>query len=147
MSSEKAYRIVLAGDAAVGKSSFLLRLCKNEFRLNGSATLGRLEEMADEIIFMKHQTTQSELSLAVSAVISALARQMHCRCTAILNLSPFASHFLLFPNRFPQSPLQLGELDGKLNRPPNRLGGGIKDTWLHPNGKCRSHSSPMTSYI
>ncbi|XP_030215100.1 ras and EF-hand domain-containing protein [Gadus morhua] len=35
MSSEKAYRIVLAGDAAVGKSSFLLRLCKNEFRLNG----------------------------------------------------------------------------------------------------------------
>ncbi|XP_032370970.1 ras and EF-hand domain-containing protein isoform X1 [Etheostoma spectabile] len=38
--SEKAYRIVLAGDAAVGKSSFLLRLCKNEFKLNSSATLG-----------------------------------------------------------------------------------------------------------
>uniref|UniRef100_A0A4W6BJ81 RAS and EF-hand domain containing n=1 Tax=Lates calcarifer TaxID=8187 RepID=A0A4W6BJ81_LATCA len=33
MTSEKAYRIVLAGDAAVGKSSFLLRLCKNEFKL------------------------------------------------------------------------------------------------------------------
>ncbi|KAM4615942.1 ras and EF-hand domain-containing protein [Polymixia lowei] len=40
LTSEKAYRIVLAGDAAVGKSSFLLRLCKNEFRLNSSATLG-----------------------------------------------------------------------------------------------------------
>ncbi|XP_068422347.1 ras and EF-hand domain-containing protein isoform X2 [Clinocottus analis] len=40
MASEKAYRIVLAGDAAVGKSSFLLRLCKNEFKLNSSATLG-----------------------------------------------------------------------------------------------------------
>ncbi|XP_056889674.1 ras and EF-hand domain-containing protein homolog [Takifugu flavidus] len=40
MTSEKAYRIVLAGDAAVGKSSFLLRLCKNEFKLNSSATLG-----------------------------------------------------------------------------------------------------------
>ncbi|XP_028313804.1 ras and EF-hand domain-containing protein isoform X2 [Gouania willdenowi] len=40
MTSEKAYRIVLAGDAAVGKSSFLLRLCKNEFSLNSSATLG-----------------------------------------------------------------------------------------------------------
>ncbi|KAL8203329.1 UNVERIFIED_CONTAM: hypothetical protein K2H54_048901 [Gekko kuhli] len=39
-SSEKAYKIVLAGDAAVGKSSFLLRLCKNEFRGNTSATLG-----------------------------------------------------------------------------------------------------------
>ncbi|NWW52760.1 RASEF protein, partial [Pedionomus torquatus] len=39
-SSEKAYKIVLAGDAAVGKSSFLMRLCKNEFRSNTSATLG-----------------------------------------------------------------------------------------------------------
>ncbi|NXV21936.1 RASEF protein, partial [Cepphus grylle] len=39
-SSEKAYKIVLAGDAAVGKSSFLMRLCKNEFRGNTSATLG-----------------------------------------------------------------------------------------------------------
>ncbi|CAG5923738.1 unnamed protein product [Menidia menidia] len=40
MTSEKAYRIVLAGDAAVGKSSFLLRLCKNEFKPSSSATLG-----------------------------------------------------------------------------------------------------------
>nr|XP_055206819.1 ras and EF-hand domain-containing protein isoform X2 [Gorilla gorilla gorilla] len=39
-SSQKAYKIVLAGDAAVGKSSFLMRLCKNEFRENISATLG-----------------------------------------------------------------------------------------------------------
>lgn len=45
MTSEKAYRIVLAGDAAVGKSSFLLRLCKNEFKLNSSATLGGLEKL------------------------------------------------------------------------------------------------------
>uniref|UniRef100_A0A6Q2Z8A4 EF-hand domain-containing protein n=1 Tax=Esox lucius TaxID=8010 RepID=A0A6Q2Z8A4_ESOLU len=40
VTSEKAYRVVLAGDAAVGKSSFLLRLCKNEFRGTTSATLG-----------------------------------------------------------------------------------------------------------
>lgn len=40
MASEKAYRIVLAGDAAVGKSSFLLRLCKNEFKMNSGSTLG-----------------------------------------------------------------------------------------------------------
>ncbi|KAI5278299.1 ras and EF-hand domain-containing protein isoform X1 [Manis pentadactyla] len=39
-SSQKAFKIVLAGDAAVGKSSFLMRLCKNEFRGNTSATLG-----------------------------------------------------------------------------------------------------------
>lgn len=45
MTSEKAYRIVLAGDAAVGKSSFLLRLCKNEYKLNSSATLGELERL------------------------------------------------------------------------------------------------------
>ncbi|KAL2092113.1 hypothetical protein ACEWY4_011911 [Coilia grayii] len=38
--SERAYRVVLAGDAAVGKSSFLLRLCKNEFTENTKATLG-----------------------------------------------------------------------------------------------------------
>ncbi|KAJ8285420.1 hypothetical protein GJAV_G00026600 [Gymnothorax javanicus] len=38
--SERVHKIVLAGDAAVGKSSFLLRLCKNEFRENGSTTLG-----------------------------------------------------------------------------------------------------------
>uniref|UniRef100_A0A3B4APE5 Uncharacterized protein n=1 Tax=Periophthalmus magnuspinnatus TaxID=409849 RepID=A0A3B4APE5_9GOBI len=37
---EKAFRIVLAGDAAVGKSSFLLRLCKNEFKVHSSTTLG-----------------------------------------------------------------------------------------------------------
>ncbi|XP_058492964.1 ras and EF-hand domain-containing protein homolog isoform X1 [Solea solea] len=40
MTSERAFRIVLAGDAAVGKSSFLLRLCKNEFTPSSSATLG-----------------------------------------------------------------------------------------------------------
>ncbi|XP_063050586.1 ras and EF-hand domain-containing protein homolog isoform X2 [Engraulis encrasicolus] len=39
-SSERAYRVVLAGDAAVGKSSFLLRLCKNEFTESTKATLG-----------------------------------------------------------------------------------------------------------
>ncbi|KAK7933187.1 hypothetical protein WMY93_004083 [Mugilogobius chulae] len=38
MTSEKAFRIVLAGDAAVGKSSFLLRLCKNEFKVHSSTT-------------------------------------------------------------------------------------------------------------
>lgn len=46
MTSEKAYRIVLAGDAAVGKSSFLLRLCKNEFKMNSSSTLGELDTLS-----------------------------------------------------------------------------------------------------
>ncbi|MBN3275018.1 RASEF protein, partial [Polyodon spathula] len=34
------YRLVLAGDAGAGKSSFLLRLCMNEFRGNIPTTLG-----------------------------------------------------------------------------------------------------------
>uniref|UniRef100_A0A3B3QBH9 RAS and EF-hand domain containing 2 n=1 Tax=Paramormyrops kingsleyae TaxID=1676925 RepID=A0A3B3QBH9_9TELE len=34
------YRVVLAGDAGSGKSSFLLRLCKNEFRGDIQTTLG-----------------------------------------------------------------------------------------------------------
>lgn len=34
------YRLVLAGDAGSGKSSFLLRLTLNEFRGNIQTTLG-----------------------------------------------------------------------------------------------------------
>uniref|UniRef100_A0A669PGC5 Uncharacterized protein n=1 Tax=Phasianus colchicus TaxID=9054 RepID=A0A669PGC5_PHACC len=34
------YRLVLAGDSGAGKSSFLLRLCRNEFRGDISSTLG-----------------------------------------------------------------------------------------------------------
>lgn len=34
------YRLVLAGDSGTGKSSFLLRLCTNEFRGDISSTLG-----------------------------------------------------------------------------------------------------------
>ena len=34
------YKVVLAGDAAVGKSSFIMRLCKNKFVSNLHSTLG-----------------------------------------------------------------------------------------------------------
>lgn len=37
---ERIFRIVLAGDAAVGKSSFIMRLCKNKFVANLNSTLG-----------------------------------------------------------------------------------------------------------
>ena len=37
---ERMYKIVLAGDAAVGKSSFIMRLCKGKFVPNLSSTLG-----------------------------------------------------------------------------------------------------------
>ena len=38
--AERIFKIVLAGDAAVGKSSFILRLCKNKFIPNLNSTLG-----------------------------------------------------------------------------------------------------------
>jgi len=37
---ERMYKVVLAGDAAVGKSSFIMRLCKNKFVGNLHSTLG-----------------------------------------------------------------------------------------------------------
>ena len=37
---ERIYKVVLAGDAAVGKSSFIMRLCKNKFVNNLNSTLG-----------------------------------------------------------------------------------------------------------
>lgn len=40
MSPCPMYRLVLAGDGGTGKSSFLLRLCTNEFREDISSTLG-----------------------------------------------------------------------------------------------------------
>ena len=41
-SPERMYKIVLAGDAAVGKSSFIMRLCKGRFLSNLTSTLGRV---------------------------------------------------------------------------------------------------------
>lgn len=38
---ERMYKLVLAGDAAVGKSSFILRLCRNRFHNALNSTLGR----------------------------------------------------------------------------------------------------------
>ena len=38
---ERMYKVVLAGDAAVGKSSFIMRLCKNKFVNNLNSTLGK----------------------------------------------------------------------------------------------------------
>ena len=37
---ERMFKVVLAGDAAVGKSSLIMRLCKGKFVSNLSSTLG-----------------------------------------------------------------------------------------------------------
>ena len=39
---ERMFKVVLAGDAAVGKSSLIMRLCKGKFVSNLSSTLGKL---------------------------------------------------------------------------------------------------------
>ena len=40
---EKMFKLVLAGNAAVGKSSFIIRLCKDKFYSALNSTLGELE--------------------------------------------------------------------------------------------------------
>ncbi|CAM9406775.1 unnamed protein product [Lampetra fluviatilis] len=56
--SDRVYKLVLAGDAAVGKSSFLLRLCRNEFRKDTIATLGVDFQMKTLIVDGEHMALQ-----------------------------------------------------------------------------------------
>ena len=62
---ERMYKLVLAGDAAVGKSSFILRLCKNKFHSSLNATLGKQkvtqccpEYLGQSQLFLKHHETR-----------------------------------------------------------------------------------------
>ncbi|NXG53311.1 RASEF protein, partial [Psilopogon haemacephalus] len=50
------YRLVLAGDSGTGKSSFLLRLCTNEFRGDISSTLG-VDFQIKQLLVDGEQTT------------------------------------------------------------------------------------------
>ncbi|NWX42704.1 RASEF protein, partial [Steatornis caripensis] len=50
------YRLVLAGDGGTGKSSFLLRLCMNEFRGDISSTLG-VDFQIKQLLVDGEQTT------------------------------------------------------------------------------------------
>lgn len=55
---ERMYRIILAGDAAVGKSSFIMRLCKNKFVNNLNSTLGvdfqtKVIEVDDKLVVLQ----------------------------------------------------------------------------------------------
>ncbi|XP_021263044.1 ras-related protein Rab-44-like isoform X9 [Numida meleagris] len=50
------YRLMLAGDSGAGKSSFLLRLCRNEFRGDISSTLG-VDFQVKQLLVDGEQTT------------------------------------------------------------------------------------------
>ncbi|XP_071956591.1 ras and EF-hand domain-containing protein homolog isoform X5 [Antedon mediterranea] len=56
---DRMYKIVLAGDAAVGKSSFILRLCKGVFHQNLNSTLGVDFQM--KTIEIDHKVTTLQL--------------------------------------------------------------------------------------
>ncbi|XP_053575343.1 LOW QUALITY PROTEIN: ras and EF-hand domain-containing protein-like [Bombina bombina] len=56
--SSPIYRLVLAGDAGSGKSSFLLRLCLNEFRGDIPTTLGVDFQMKKLLVDGEHTTLQ-----------------------------------------------------------------------------------------
>ena len=38
---DRLYKVILVGDSGVGKTSLLMRLCKNEFKASMTATLGK----------------------------------------------------------------------------------------------------------
>ena len=40
---DRLYKVILVGDSGVGKTSLLMRLCKNEFKASMTATLGKLD--------------------------------------------------------------------------------------------------------
>ena len=40
---DRLYKVILVGDSGVGKTSLLMRLCKNEFKASMTATLGELK--------------------------------------------------------------------------------------------------------
>lgn len=48
---DRTYKIVFAGDAAVGKSSFILRFCKGVFISNISSTLGNYSSNIIPFVF------------------------------------------------------------------------------------------------
>jgi len=39
--SDRMYKVILVGDSGVGKTSLIMRLCKNEFKSSMTATLGK----------------------------------------------------------------------------------------------------------
>lgn len=77
---ERVYRLVLAGDSAVGKTSFVMRLCKGRFETNVRTTLG--VDFQSKTIFIDEYKVRLEIwDTAGQERYSSAFPKCTCRCT------------------------------------------------------------------
>ncbi|POI25785.1 hypothetical protein CIB84_010464, partial [Bambusicola thoracicus] len=84
------YRLVLAGDSGAGKSSFLLRLCRNEFRGDISSTLG-VDFQVKELLVDGEQTTLQIWDTAGQERYHSIARSYFRKAHGVLLLYDISS--------------------------------------------------------
>eukprot|EP00076_Gallus_gallus_P044169 XP_025009707.1 ras and EF-hand domain-containing protein homolog [Gallus gallus] len=84
------YRLVLAGDSGAGKSSFLLRLCRNEFRGDISSTLG-VDFQVKELLVDGEQTTLQIWDTAGQERYRSIARSYFRKAHGVLLLYDISS--------------------------------------------------------
>ncbi|XP_048812487.1 ras and EF-hand domain-containing protein-like [Lagopus muta] len=84
------YRLVLAGDSGAGKSSFLLRLCRNEFRGDISSTLG-VDFQVKELLVDGEQTTLQIWDTAGQERYRSISRSYFRKAHGVLLLYDISS--------------------------------------------------------
>ncbi|OXB62808.1 hypothetical protein ASZ78_008026 [Callipepla squamata] len=84
------YRLVLAGDSGAGKSSFLLRLCRNEFRDDISSTLG-VDFQVKQLLVDGEQTTLQIWDTAGQERYRSIARSYFRKAHGVLLLYDISS--------------------------------------------------------
>ncbi|XP_052528300.1 ras and EF-hand domain-containing protein-like [Tympanuchus pallidicinctus] len=84
------YRLVLAGDSCAGKSSFLLRLCRNEFRGDISSTLG-VDFQVKELLVDGEQTTLQIWDTAGQERYRSISRSYFRKAHGVLLLYDISS--------------------------------------------------------
>ncbi|XP_009468453.1 PREDICTED: ras and EF-hand domain-containing protein-like [Nipponia nippon] len=84
------YRLVLAGDGGTGKSSFLLRLCTNEFRADISSTLG-VDFQIKQLLVDGEQTTLQIWDTAGQERYRSIARSYFRKAHGVLLLYDISS--------------------------------------------------------
>ncbi|XP_021263042.1 ras and EF-hand domain-containing protein-like isoform X7 [Numida meleagris] len=84
------YRLMLAGDSGAGKSSFLLRLCRNEFRGDISSTLG-VDFQVKQLLVDGEQTTLQIWDTAGQERYRSIARSYFHKAHGVLLLYDISS--------------------------------------------------------
>ncbi|XP_061414595.1 ras and EF-hand domain-containing protein homolog [Lethenteron reissneri] len=87
----RVYKIVLAGDASVGKSSFLMRLCKNEFDGNTCSTLG-VDFQMKSLVVDGEETTLQLWDTAGQERFRSIAKSYFRRAHGVLLLYDVTCH-------------------------------------------------------